>query len=102
MRFVRVTGAALVAIGLGFVGSFLLALRRELAEARGTIDELRVTTDFQRDELERLRTHVVDVDRDLDEVRVVEARGDPGAQRGRRRGDPRRARRARGPPALAA
>jgi hypothetical protein len=73
MRFVRVTGAALLAMGLGFLGSFLLALRRELHEARGTIQELRQTSDVQRDELARLRTHVVDVDQDLDRVQTIEA-----------------------------
>lgn len=73
MRFVRVTGAALLAVGLGFLGSFLLALQRELADARGTIDELRQTSDVQRHELQRLRTDVGDVDRSLDHVRIVEA-----------------------------
>src|SRR5690606_36086578 len=73
MRFVRVTGAALLAVGLGFLGSFLLALERELTQARGTIEELRLTTDSQRTELDRLRTVVVDVDRDLEQVRSVEA-----------------------------
>lgn len=73
MRFVRVTGAALLAVGLGFLGSFLLALERELTHARGTIEELRLTTDTQRTELDRLRTVVVDVDRDLEQVRSVEA-----------------------------
>lgn len=73
MRFVRVTGAALLAVGLGFLGSFLLALHRELGEARGTIEELRLTTDSQRTELDRLRTEVVGVDRDLHQVRTVEA-----------------------------
>lgn len=73
MRFVRVTGAALLAVGLGFLGSFLLALERELTDARGTIEELRLTSDTQRTELDRLRTVVVDVDRDLEQVRSVEA-----------------------------
>lgn len=73
MRFVRVTGAALLAVGLGFLGSFLLALERELTDARGTIEELRLTTDSQRTELDRLRTEVVGVDRDLEQVRSVEA-----------------------------
>ena len=73
MRFVRVTGAALLAMGLGFLGSFLLALRRELQEARGTIEELRSTSDHQQDELARLRSHVVGVDRDLDRVQTIEA-----------------------------
>ncbi|MCO5168139.1 MAG: trypsin-like peptidase domain-containing protein [Planctomycetes bacterium] len=73
MRFVRVTGAALLAVGLGFLGSFLMALQQELADARGTIDELRETSDVQRTELQRLRTEMVDVDRNLDHVRIVEA-----------------------------
>lgn len=73
MRFVRVTGAALLAVGLGFLGSFLLALQRELTDARGTIEELRLTTDSQRTELDRLRTEVVGVDRDLEQVKSVEA-----------------------------
>lgn len=73
MRFVRVTGAALLAIGLGFLGSFLLAVRRELQEARGTIEELRSTTVAQKDELARLRTHVDGVEGDLDRVQTVEA-----------------------------
>lgn len=73
MRFVRVTGALLLAVGMGFVGSFLMALRRELAEARGTIEDLRTTTVVQQSELARLRTDVVGVDRDLEQVRSVEA-----------------------------
>lgn len=73
MRFVRVTGALLLAVGMGFLGSFLLALRRELAEARGTIEDLRTTTVVQQSELARLRTDVVGVDRDLEHVRSVEA-----------------------------
>lgn len=73
MRFVRVTGAVLLAVGLGFLGSFLLALERELREARGTIEDLRQTTESQRTEIDRLRTVIVDVDRDLEEVRTVEA-----------------------------
>ena len=39
MRFVRVTGAALLAVGLGFLGSFLLALERELTSLDGDIDD---------------------------------------------------------------
>src|SRR5690606_12889547 len=65
--------AVLLAVGLGFLGSFLLALERELREARGTIEELRQTTESQRTEIDRLRTVIVDVDRDLEEVRTVEA-----------------------------
>lgn len=73
MRFVRVTGAALLAVGLGFLGSFLLALQQELSSARGTIEELRVTSDTQRTQLDRLRAEMVSVDRGLEQVRSVEA-----------------------------
>jgi S1-C subfamily serine protease len=73
MRFIRVTGAALLAVGLGFLGSFLIALRRELADARGTIEVLQLRTDVQRDELARLRSHVIAVDQDITRVQTAEA-----------------------------
>jgi S1-C subfamily serine protease len=72
-RFVRVVSAACAATAFGVLGSFVVVLHRDLAEARGTIDTLRQTTDAQRGELSRLADRVGVVDRGLLDVRALEA-----------------------------
>lgn len=73
-RYVLGSAAALLTLTASGLGWFVVEVQRELAETRGTIDELQKLAGDQRDEIDGLKEHLVRVGDQLLSVRELEER----------------------------